>query len=232
MMAFAAGSALIKTILGILLGIGAYKLLAPRALSTSRWRFARKGLALGVASALVILLPAVGRKSFVNEVAVLVLGLFMLAAFGLVAGWLFGVVRGGKAAPRNAMSDSSIIVAPVKQAHVQTDDHLYDRIGRELESGKRDLGTWTRAVADADGNPEVARARYIKYRVQSLKSAAPSQTILGHVPSATVESFPTATARPLPAGNWTPPQRDMGYELLRDHPNITDEKLADLMRRM
>jgi hypothetical protein len=48
---------------------------------------------------------------------------------------------------------------------------FYDTVGKELEDGKPDRATWTRAFAEADGDDAKARAAYIRLRVAGLMAA-------------------------------------------------------------
>ncbi len=48
---------------------------------------------------------------------------------------------------------------------------FYDMVGKELEDGKPDRPTWTRAFAEADGDDAKARASYIRLRVARLMAA-------------------------------------------------------------
>ena len=50
-------------------------------------------------------------------------------------------------------------------------DTFYDTVGKELEDGKPDRATWTRAFAEADGDDAKARAVYIRLRVARLMAA-------------------------------------------------------------
>jgi hypothetical protein len=49
------------------------------------------------------------------------------------------------------------------------EERLYELVSQELSSGIQRDGLWARAIADSGGNEEKAKAKYIKYRVQSLK---------------------------------------------------------------
>ena len=44
----------------------------------------------------------------------------------------------------------------------------YDQVWAELETGAKNRGLWARCYAEADGDPEKARARYLKARVAQL----------------------------------------------------------------
>ena len=52
------------------------------------------------------------------------------------------------------------------------DETLYAFVSEEIEKGIKRDGLWIKAVADAKGNESIAKANYIKLRVQSLKDEA------------------------------------------------------------
>jgi hypothetical protein len=45
---------------------------------------------------------------------------------------------------------------------------IYNQIAQEIDSKNIDKGTWTRAVAESDGNKQKTEAAYIKYRARAL----------------------------------------------------------------
>jgi uncharacterized membrane protein YhaH (DUF805 family) len=49
-----------------------------------------------------------------------------------------------------------------------TEDTAYEMVGHELELGEQQIGLWTRAFADAEGDENKQRALYIKMRVAEL----------------------------------------------------------------
>jgi hypothetical protein len=54
---------------------------------------------------------------------------------------------------------------PIEKMH--TDD-FYEEVSKEMEGGQLIPGVWTRAVAEADGDENRAKAIYIKRRVSQL----------------------------------------------------------------
>ena len=52
------------------------------------------------------------------------------------------------------------------------DEALYAFVSEEIEKGIKRDGLWIKALADAKGNESIAKANYIKLRVQSLKDEA------------------------------------------------------------
>jgi hypothetical protein len=66
-----------------------------------------------------------------------------------------------------------------------TEETLYSQALREMESGLRRDGIWAKALADSDMDKDIAAAKYIKLRVQSLKDEA----ALFVVEAQRVESF-------------------------------------------
>jgi len=51
------------------------------------------------------------------------------------------------------------------------EDRFYEQVALEMINDDINLGTWTRAKADANGDKGVTEALYIKYRVQTLHDA-------------------------------------------------------------
>ncbi|WP_270175183.1 hypothetical protein [Diaphorobacter sp. ED-3] len=56
-----------------------------------------------------------------------------------------------------------------------TEEALYEQVASEISSGVRREGLWAKALVQAHGSPEIARAAYIKLRVQSLIDEAELQ---------------------------------------------------------
>jgi len=52
------------------------------------------------------------------------------------------------------------------------DEALYAIVSEEIEKGIKRDGLWIKALADAKGNETLAKAGYVKLRVQSLKDEA------------------------------------------------------------
>ena len=50
------------------------------------------------------------------------------------------------------------------------DEDIYEQIANELESNKR-IGLWTKAIAEADGDENKAKAIYIKLRFEQIKNS-------------------------------------------------------------
>lgn len=59
------------------------------------------------------------------------------------------------------------------------DEALYRVIAAELETGSPDAALWTRAMAEADGDPARTKASYIRLRFQALKKASLALEPLG-----------------------------------------------------
>ena len=52
------------------------------------------------------------------------------------------------------------------------ENQLYEAAFIEFEKGEIDKGIWARSLADADGDQDVAKARYLKLRVQKIRDEA------------------------------------------------------------
>jgi len=50
-----------------------------------------------------------------------------------------------------------------------SEELLYEKVLGELQSGIKRPGIWGKALADSNGDEDVAYSLYLKYRVQSLK---------------------------------------------------------------
>lgn len=57
------------------------------------------------------------------------------------------------------------------------EEALYAQVAEEIGAGVRREGLWAKAVAECGGSAELARARYIRLRVQSLFDEAELQRI-------------------------------------------------------
>ena len=68
----------------------------------------------------------------------------------------------------------------------ETDD-IYDAIGKEIEEGKLDRATWTKAFADADGDDAKAKAAYIRLRFVKLSDSSKKIAEPDVVPKKNVE---------------------------------------------
>src|SRR6056300_1009731 len=60
-----------------------------------------------------------------------------------------------------------VFVIPYRIMNI--DDQLYDIVAKEMRAESLVEGLYTRAFAEADGDKEKAKARYIKLRVQQLR---------------------------------------------------------------
>jgi prepilin signal peptidase PulO-like enzyme (type II secretory pathway) len=52
----------------------------------------------------------------------------------------------------------------------RSDDKYFDEVAEELESGSYERALWTKALALANGDPQVQRAQYVKLRVAQLST--------------------------------------------------------------
>ena len=52
------------------------------------------------------------------------------------------------------------------------EEQLYQEVVQELNENKRRDGLWAKALADSNGSEEIAKSKYIKLRVQSMKDEA------------------------------------------------------------
>lgn len=53
-------------------------------------------------------------------------------------------------------------------ANKSIEDTIYEKIGQELESNKKDIATWTKAYAESNGDETKARVSYINIRLEKL----------------------------------------------------------------
>jgi hypothetical protein len=54
----------------------------------------------------------------------------------------------------------------------EVEEELYAKVLQEIERGERRDGLWAKALVAANGDESIAKAQYIKLRVQSLKNEA------------------------------------------------------------
>ncbi len=55
------------------------------------------------------------------------------------------------------------------------DDEFYDRVANELKANTQSPGLWTKAYSEMNGDEAKAKALYIRYRVQQLKTESQVQ---------------------------------------------------------
>ena len=67
--------------------------------------------------------------------------------------------------------DLKDIVSRLRNRGVPDDEEVYEIVGREVESGERRTGLWTKALAEAGWDENKAKARYVEYRVAQVKEA-------------------------------------------------------------
>ena len=49
------------------------------------------------------------------------------------------------------------------------DEEIYKQVINEISQGIKNEGVWGKALADSNGDYELAKSKYIKYRAQSIK---------------------------------------------------------------
>ena len=60
------------------------------------------------------------------------------------------------------------------------DQQFYDMVASELARGERSDGLWLKALSESNGDDHKAKAKYIKFRVQSLKDEIELSTFQKH----------------------------------------------------
>ncbi len=106
-----------------------------------------------------------------------------LGGLGALLGWLADRHAGGSAAPipqefvGPQPPQSSPAVGKQSRAPA-TEEDPFDIAGRELHTGEKHVGTWARAMVEADGDSGRTEAAYVRLRVASLKAAAQVQAAL------------------------------------------------------
>jgi hypothetical protein len=95
------------------------------------------------------------------------------------------------------------------------DAAFYEAAYLELQSDRKDLGLWAKALAQADGDLEKARARYVQWRVNKMRAAAapaavtPPETVTPSPPPAEAAT----AAGSAPAAPGPSPERASNYLL-------------------
>jgi hypothetical protein len=95
------------------------------------------------------------------------------------------------------------------------DPALYEAAYLEVQSDRKDLGLWAKALAQADGDLEKARARYVQWRVNKMRAAAALAAV---TPPAMVTPSPlpaeaATAAGSAPAARGATPGRASNYLL-------------------
>ena len=49
------------------------------------------------------------------------------------------------------------------------EETIYEQVAEEIQGGNKRMGLWAKSLSTADGNEELAKAKYIELRVQSIK---------------------------------------------------------------
>ncbi len=76
-------------------------------------------------------------------------------------------------------------------------DELYATAADEIASGQTQKGLWNRVFAEADGDEKVARARYLRERVQQLQTEAGSALSPSRVPNASSDALTKILRSPI-----------------------------------
>lgn len=72
---------------------------------------------------------------------------------------------------------NSLVQSKATEQEISPSDEeaIYEQAAQELESHTLKKGLWAKAIAEADGNENIARARYIKTRSQQLLNESAQQ---------------------------------------------------------
>ena len=96
-------------------------------------------------------------------------------AIGYIAGWVRGRFFSGNN-QKTLQELSSSALAPKRVfTPVPDEEGAYARAADELETNQVDKATWARAFADADGDADKTKARYISLRVKKLTGEVQAQ---------------------------------------------------------
>jgi hypothetical protein len=82
---------------------------------------------------------------------------------GYLAGWLYG--RFFKFRTQLAVAKDGV------------DEGVYEAAMKEVDGGDRRAGVWAKAFAESDGDEAKAKAKYIQYRVQQIKTEGPPPAV-------------------------------------------------------
>ena len=61
------------------------------------------------------------------------------------------------------------ITATDKLLSKEAEYALHEKVGKDLERGEKNLGVWTKAIAEVEGDEQKIEAKYIELMVQHLK---------------------------------------------------------------
>lgn len=70
--------------------------------------------------------------------------------------------------------DLKDIISRLRGERALRDEEIYEFVGREVESGERRTGLWTKALAESGWDEKAAKARYVEYRVAQVKELVAS----------------------------------------------------------
>jgi hypothetical protein len=113
------------------------------------------------------------------DFAQIALSLFLFCCLAMVLYSMFKHGRGLASTPSETESKSNASVnAGINTAHedAATEERLYSNALEELITGRTRNGIWAKALAEADGDENRAKANYIKLRVQAEKVFIASQS--------------------------------------------------------
>lgn len=148
----------------------------PKTEGAAVWgRYSAAWIALGSA-----LNPTVGQHG-IDAIAAWSVGVIIfppIAYFiGIGAHYLFRGAKRAKAAVPGVIDlmskKTSGITGHLRESmnpYDSSDADVYAAVATEMESSNLDRGLWTKALALADGNEQIATANYIKLRVNQIKN--------------------------------------------------------------
>lgn len=73
-----------------------------------------------------------------------------------------------------AGQDNDPRMLPVTKSKEDNIVHLYDLVGKELETGEVDRAIWTKVFAESDGDEAKTKAAYIRFRIAALSVSVDS----------------------------------------------------------
>lgn len=150
-----------------------YKLLAPKSKAGNPLELGRRWLAWFAVLCVVgaINSPQHAIEERIYHALLFVPGLLILVGpVVFFVGWLYGKYfwfvaqkNSMNATPINFLTPDSNLPTTLDTGF---DEKIYAQVARELERGEKDIGLWTKAEVQADGDDKQTRLLYIKFKVK------------------------------------------------------------------
>ncbi len=114
---------------------------------------------------LTIILGVIGLL-FVNNIEIGVIGYLFILFVGLIIQYSFWQYFA-----KFELKQSTAKNDKNPQPQINSNEEIWKRVYKEFDSSDRNLGIWAKCFADANGDESVAKANYLKVRVEELSKS-------------------------------------------------------------